>query len=326
MQHILRSLQKLFLENQIMVVFIALLLGFLFPQTFRPIAAVGPTLLILIFFTSSLRLSLNELLGFAKDWRMLLLTSSFMLIFLPIVMWLPPRIFAPEWALAFLIVGAMPTGMTIALIAEYFGGKTTLALVITAVTSLLAPFTIPLVLKTLIGQDVPIPTLKLFTELIITIVFPFAVASLVQRKYKKFVKAYDGLWKQISILAFGILVAAIVADTTAGSTVVLGWNEIGILIVMLVYMGGLTWLGYVMAFWRTPAERATIALSMVYMNNTLALFIANRYFADQKVVPQIVIILMIVNLLLPPIRLFAQKASLNKKQKPTPMLQPFSLP
>ena len=43
------------LENQIMVVFVALLAGFLYPAAFKPIAAYGPWLLILIFFTSSLR-------------------------------------------------------------------------------------------------------------------------------------------------------------------------------------------------------------------------------------------------------------------------------
>jgi BASS family bile acid:Na+ symporter len=316
-----KQVAHFFTENQIMVVFLALLLGFLFPSFFRPIAPYGSYLLILIFFASSLRLSLGELAVYAKDWKMLAMATVFMLVFLPVVMWLPPAIFAPDWALPFLIVGAMPTGMTIALIAEYFGGKTTLALVITAATSLLAPFTVPLVFQVLIGQNVPIPTWNLFRDLIITIVLPFIAAALVQRKAPKFIKRTDTLWKQLSIVAFGVLIAGIVADTTAGSTIVLGWNEVGILIVMLIYIGGLTWLAYQMCWWRTPPEKATIALCMVYMNNTLALFIANRYFPEHNIVPRLVIILMIVNALLPPIRLVAKRAA-----KPSKVLQPFSLP
>ncbi|MEO5927178.1 MAG: bile acid:sodium symporter [Patescibacteria group bacterium] len=321
-------IKNLFTENQIMVVLIALLLGFLFPSVFRPIAPYGTFLLILIFFTSSLRLSLGELATYAKDWKMLLMAAGFMLVFLPIVMWIPPAIFAPDWALPFLIVGAMPTGMTIALVAEFFGGKTTLALVVTATTSLIAPFTVPLVFQLLIGQNVPIPTWNLFSDLIITIVLPFVVAAIMQRKIPAFVKRYDMWWKQISVITFGVLIAGIVADTTAGSTIVLGWNEVGILIVMLFYLGGLTWLAYQMCWWRTPPERATIALSMIYMNNTLALFIGNRYFADSNVVPRLVIILMIVNALLPPIRWLAKRAANPniKTQKPPKILQPFSLP
>jgi predicted Na+-dependent transporter len=310
-----------------MIVFVALILGLVFPHFFKPIAPYGSLLLILIFFTSSLRLSLDELTEYLKDWKMVLLTSAFMLVFLPVAMWLPPRIFAPDWALPFLIVGAMPTGMTIALIAEYFGGKTTLALVITAATSLLAPFTVPLVFKFLIGQTVPIPTFKLFTDLLITIVLPFAAASFVQRKAKEFVITHDSWWRQISIIAFGTLIAGIVADTTSGSTIVIGWDEVGILIVMLIYLAGLTWLAYVMAWWRSPGEKATIALSMIYMNNTLALFIGNKYFSDQNVVPRLVIILMIVNALLPLLRIVAKHAAkMAPKTKPPKILQPFSLP
>ncbi|MBU1630005.1 bile acid:sodium symporter [Patescibacteria group bacterium] len=314
-------------ENQIMVVLLALILGFFFPAIFKPIAPYGSWLLILIFFTSSLRLSLDELKNYAKDWKMVALTSAFMLVFLPVAMWLPPRIFAPDWALPFLIVGAMPTGMTIALIAEYFGGKTTLALVITAATSLLAPFSVPLVFQFLIGQTVPIPTLKLFTDLLITIVLPFIAASYVQRRAKKFVKRHDAWWRQISVIAFGVLIAAIVADTTAGSTVTIGWDEAGILIVMLVYMSGLTWLAYKMTWWRTASEKATIALCMIYMNNTLALFIGNRYFSEQGVVPRLVIILIIVNALLPPLRMVAKREAKGPTKKPKQLpLRPFSLP
>lgn len=320
------KLKHIVTENQITVVFLALVAGFLFPGIFKPIASYGTYLLMFIFFTSSLRLSLSELAGYAKDWRMLVLATGFMLLFMPLAMWLPPRVFAEDWALPFLIVGAMPTGMTIALIAEFFGGKTTLALVITAATSLIAPFTIPLVFQVLIGQSVPIPTFQLFTDLLITIVVPFLIAAIIQHKVPTFVKAHDAWWRQLSVVSFGVLIAGIVADTTAGSTIVLGWDEIGILMIMLVYMGGIMWLAYIMAWWRLPPERATIALCMIYMNNTLALFIGNRYFSEQQVVPRLVIILMIVNALLPPIRWLAKRAASPKKRIPPKILQPFSLP
>ncbi len=297
-----------FFENQIMVVLVALILGVLFPDFFRPIAPFGTPLLMLIFFTSSLRLSGKEILRYAKDWKMLILATLFMLVFMPVAMWFPPSLFAPEWAIPFLIVGAMPTGMTIALIAEYFGGKASLALVITATTSLLAPFTIPIIFKLLLGQSVPIPALKLFGDLILTIVLPFAAAMLVQRTSKKFVKKQETLWKEISIIAFGLLIAGIVADSAPGAALTFSARDIGILVVMLVYLGGLTWLAFAMAWWRTSSERATIGLCMVYMNNTLALFIGNRYFSGDTI-PRLVLILIAVNALLPFLKWMAAAAA-----------------
>jgi hypothetical protein len=64
---------------------------------------------------------------------------------------------------------------------------------------------------------------------------------------------------------------------------------------------------------------------MIYMNNTLALFIGNRYFPDSGVVPRLVMILLIVNALLPPIKWYAKRATrINKKT--AQQMQPFSLP
>lgn len=305
---IVNRLKQIFSENQIMVVLLGIIAGILLPKYFRPIAPYGTYLLMLIFFTSSLRLNLKELTGYAKDWKMMLLAGGFMLIFLPFAMWLPPRLFAPDWAMAFLIVGAMPTGMTIALIADLFGGKTTLALVITAITSLLAPLTIPIVFWLAIGRVVPVPVFMLFANLFVTIVVPFAVAAFIQRKAPKIVKKYDSIWRNVAVWTFGILIAAIVGDTVGQGAIVLSGRDIGLIIVMLIYIAGLTALAFLMAWWRSNAEKATLALCMVYLNNTLALFIANRYFPDNRLMTQLVILLLVINVLLPPFRWIAIRA------------------
>lgn len=301
-------IKHIFAENQIMVVLIGIVAGILLPKYFQPIAPYGTYLLMLIFFTSSLRLNMKELLGYAKDWKMMAMATAFMLVFLPLAMWLPPAVFSPDWALAFLIMGAMPTGMTIALIADLFGGKTSLALVVTAATSLLAPITIPLVFWVAIGRVVPVPVFTLFGNLFITIVIPFVLAALLQRKAPKIVKKYDPIWRNVAVWTFGILIAAIVGDTTGQGPIILSARDIGLIIVMLIYIGGLTALAFLMAWWRSNAEKATLALCMVYLNNTLALYIANRYFPSSRLMTQLVILLLVINILLPPFRWIAAYA------------------
>ncbi len=301
-------IKHIFAENQIMVVLLGIVGGILLPKYFQPLAPYGTYLLMLIFFTSSLRLNMKELLGYAKDWKMMAMATAFMLVFLPLAMWLPPAVFSPDWALAFLIMGAMPTGMTIALIADLFGGKTSLALVVTAATSLLAPITIPVVFWLAIGRMVPVPVFTLFGNLFITIVIPFAVAALFQRKAPKIVKKYDPIWRNVAVWTFGILIAAIVGDTTGQGPIILSARDIGLIIVMLIYIGGLTALAFLMAWWRSNAEKATLALCMVYLNNTLALYIANRYFPSSRLMTQLVIILLVINILLPPFRWIAAYA------------------
>ncbi|MFA6446814.1 MAG: bile acid:sodium symporter [Patescibacteria group bacterium] len=295
-------------ENQIMIVVLGIVLGIIFPKFFLPLAIYSTPLLMLIFFTSSLRLDFKEMVGYAKDWKMLALANGFMLLFLPIAMWLPAKTFSPEWATAFLITGAMPTGMTIALIADLFGGKTSLALIVTATTSLLAPLTIPLVLWFAIGRTVPIPVFSLFLNLFIVIVLPFFAAKITQDRFPKFTKKHALWWREISIAAFGILIAAIVAQSTAQDPISFTMYDAGLMVVMLLYVAILTAMAFFMVWWRSNSEKATLALCMVYLNNTLALYVATKFFPGGKLMTQMVLILLVLNVLLVPFKWIASYA------------------
>lgn len=284
------------------VVFLALIVGLLFPDQLKFLGAYSTHLLITVFFTSSLRLNTKELIGYAKDWRMLLISNLFMLVILPFALYFPALAFSQEWALALLILGAMPTGMTIALVADFFGGKTSLALVITATTSLLAPLTIPIIFKIAVDRVVPIPVLEMFWSLFLTIVIPFVLATLVKQAVPKKVKKYDNLIRTISVACFGILIAGIVADSSNETLISLSVRDILIVIISMIWLGVLIWASYFLVRWRPPADRITIALCMVYLNNTLALFIGSKFFKEYQVVPKLLLLLLVVNALLPPLK------------------------
>ncbi|MCC7357025.1 bile acid:sodium symporter [Candidatus Uhrbacteria bacterium] len=300
------NLKKFLNDNQIILVLAGLIAGALLPNVFKPISPLATPMLMAIFFTSSLRLDLSELLNYAKDIRMVVISNVIMLLFIPAAMFIPLKLFAPDWALSFLIVGAMPTGLTVALIADLFGGKASLAMLVSVTTSLLAPITVPFIFWILIGQSVPLPITKLFSSLFFTIVIPFFLALIAKRVAPTFTKTHDVAWREISLALFVLLVASAVADTVQGETIRLGWNEVGILVVMNIYMGGLAWLAYGLTGWRNAAERITLTLCMVYMNNTLALWVGGTFFKQYEVVPKLLIILAGVNALLPPIKWLAR--------------------
>ncbi|MBI5654164.1 bile acid:sodium symporter [Candidatus Uhrbacteria bacterium] len=294
-------------DNQIMIVLLAIVVGVIFPQRLAPLNAYSTLLLMLIFFVSSLRLDLGELTSYVKDWKMLSVSNLIMLVLMPLAMWLPCWVFAPDWALAFLIVGAAPTGLTIALVADLFGGRQSLAMLIAVTTSLLAPLTMPFVLWLVVGQTVEFPIFSMFSSLLLTMVVPFIAAMLIKSRARKFIEHHDVVWREISLLIFGVLVAGITAASLIGSDYTFNPHDLGIVIVMTAFMGGVAWFGYATTYWRNPAERVTIALCLVYMNNTVALYIGDKYFAETNVVPKLIIILGAVNLLLPPLKWIATK-------------------
>lgn len=300
----MKDVRHLLSENQISIVLIGLVAGLIAPGVFRVFHPWNTLLLQIIFFLSALRVNFKDIKEYSVDWKMHLLTDGFMLVFLPLAVYYPMSLLAPDWALAFLIALAGPTGMTIALIADFFGGKTSLALIIVLTTSVLAPFTIPAVMQITIGRDVPIDALGMLRSLAEAIIIPFAVAMLFQRFAPKLVVKGDPLWRTSSVVFFGILIASIVSKTvgaggTGGVTIDVSWTTVGVLAAAFLGIAFLIWLSYRMVYWRSVAERITIALCMVYMNFTLSLYIADRFFPEQRVVPKLVVILLILNLMLP---------------------------
>jgi len=301
----IKNLKRLLTENQILVILVGIILGLVFPSQLTVLNTYSTQLLILVFFFSSLRLSLGEVVSYAKDWRMLAIVTTYMLVIMPFALFVPTSFLSQEWSIALLILGAMPTGMTIALMAEFFGGKTSLALVITTITSLLAPFTIPLVTKIAIGQSVEIDTVGMFFSLSLTIVAPFALAMLVKKAVPTQVEKLDSVWRNLSVAAFGILITGIVASTQGGGGITFTMRDAWMMLISMVLLGAMTWGAYYIVQWRSTADRMTIALCMLYMNNTLALFVGERFFRDLGVVPKQVLLLLVVNALLPVLKLAA---------------------
>jgi len=307
------NIKRLLTENQILVILLGIILGLAFPTQLQGLNTFSTQLLILVFFFSSLRLSLDEVVTYAKDWRMLFITSFYMLIIMPFALWVPTSFFSQEWSTALLLLGAMPTGMTIALMAEFFGGRTSLALVITTITSLLAPFTIPLVTKIAIGQSVDIDVIRMFWSLFLTIVAPFILAMLVKKATPKLINRYDSLWRNLSVAAFGVLITGIVASTQGGDALLFRMRDAWMMAFSMILLGVMTWSAYYIVSWRKASDRVTIALCMLYLNNTLALFVGERFFRDLGVVPKQVLLLLVVNALLPVLK-FAAMRVLGTKQ------------
>lgn len=314
----LSSLKHVLLENQIIIVLLAMVLGLLFPDTFQPLKAFSTQLLIVVFFASSIRLSIEEVTSYVRDKKLMLWANVFMLGILPLALYAPVAMIGhffqvdwlEPWALALLIFGAVPTGMTIALIADFIGGVTSLALVITTTTSLLAPLTIPFIFKLTIGQYVPIPVVSMFWSLALTIIAPFFMAMLVKKSAPRFVNRWSEWLRGVSVIAFGLLIAGIVAETGGASLLRWEWRDAVVLLFAIGWMGALTWGLYRLLYWRTGSERLTVALCMIYMNNTLALFIANRFFPESGALPKLLLLLLAANILLFPIKREAKKLML----------------
>jgi len=281
-------LRKL-IESYVFVLCVALAVGLFLSKYAILLAPYTTIFLCVIFFLSSLKINLKEIGKDVKDAPMLVVVNLWMLIILPIVTFMAARVVAPDFAVAFMLLAAMPAGMTSPLLAEVIGGRESLALVLTVTTSLLAPFTVPLMVKLLAGASVTVGFWTMFLSLAKVIFIPFIAAQLVRLFWSKPVTRIAPKFKPVSIMLLGLLIAGIVAKQAA--TILAGLNGPFLMAIVWLFVLFALFhvLGYFTVFWRSVSDRMTITLCVTYLNFTLAIYLAGLFFTDPKVVVPVVL-------------------------------------
>lgn len=255
--------------------------GFFVPSLFLPVHAGATLFLQIIFFFSSLKIDLGHLSRELVRWETLLVASGFRLILAPGVAWIVASLFAPDMKAPLLLLGAMPAGMTSPLFVEMFAGNIPLSLVVTVVTALLAPFTVPLLLQLLGDANFALPFGTMVWTLFQVIALPFTLAQFTRFLFGKSVTQTIGsVTKPFSLGALFFLVGSITAvhrEALLESFHLEFLIHFLIMLSLFLFVHGLS---YYLFFWRNAKDRFTLMLSLSYMNYTLAIYLAERFFVD----------------------------------------------
>lgn len=298
---------RVLLESYVFILLLSLTIGLLLPQYAILFAPYGTFFLGIIFFLSALKIDLKEILKYLKDKKMVVAVNFVMLIGLPVVVYYAMLFIYPDLAIAFLLLAAMPAGMTSPLLSEICGGKQSLALVLTISTSLLAPFTVPLMVGFLAGATVQVDTLGMFLSLVKVIFIPFILANFVKYFWHHKIKATYYTFKPISTILLGLLIMGIVAkqaETILGGLNVTFLIEVAALFVLFAFFHAV---GYYTVWWRKRDDRVTITICLTYLNFTLAIFLAGKFFDDPRIVVPVVLSVLPWSLLIIPFKYLTKK-------------------
>lgn len=308
---------------QLALVLLALVAGFVIPGFLRPLNPYNSFFLMVIMFATGLRINYKVYMEEMKDWRTLLLAVSMMMIILPFLVTIPLKLFAPEWVLPFVIAAAMPTGLTAPAVMAIMGGRTSLALLISVTTSVVAPITVPLMLRVLLGESVAINTVSMMSQIALVVIVPLILAGLIQWKAgEKRVKEMEIPLRLLNLLAFVLVIASVSAGSADDATVGTPQNLYGvgvdgliITILMTVFWFGISWLAAVLLAWRSRVDQLTVAFCLIYMNTTLGVWIADKFFAETGIAPKLVAIFVATTIILPIFKIFIpkEKKSLFKR-------------
>jgi BASS family bile acid:Na+ symporter len=297
-------------ESYTFILLVALAVGIGFSRQVGWISAYGRYFLGGIFFLSALRLQMSKVLGNLKDTKMLFVVNAIMLIVFPVFVFLVTDAIAPQFALAFLLLAAMPAGMTSPFLAEISGGNQGLALVLTATTSLLAPVTVPLVIKVLAGTQVAVGFWTMVLSLAKVIFVPFLLAQVVKFVWGRGAERFSKRSRPLSMALLGLLIMGIVAqraDTILASLT--SARALGILLALVVLFLLHMVVGYYAVSWRSRTDRITVMICLTFMNFTLAIFLAGQYFTDPNVLVPVILSVLPWSLLLIPFRAFVGRSA-----------------
>jgi len=271
------------IQSYLFIIIVSLLGGLFFSQYTLALTPYSTLFLQVIFFLSSVKLNPKVILQEMKDVKMISYVNILKLFLFPAVVFLLAKLFVPELAVPLLLIAAMPTGMTTPLLTEVAGGKVGIALVLTLTTSLLAPFTIPLVISLFAKTAVTVSAATMFWNLTNVIFIPFILAQIVRRTCQEKIKSTYSAFKPISLILLGLLIMGAVAKEASIIHDQFGWR-LGIdLLIVFVLIAVMLIAGYFVSHKHPHTDKIAISLSLTFMNFSLAIYLASAFFKDPNV-------------------------------------------
>lgn len=281
------KLLSLLSHTSILLVGGAIALGFFFAELFAPFASFSTVLLGAIFFIVSLELEMETVRRALFDLKRIALVTLTMLVGLPLIVFAVTSLFAPSLVVPFVLLAAMPTGMTAPVVAGIAGGRTAFVAVAAVITSLFAPITVPFMLSILVGSAVVVEIVPMLLSLVTVICIPFILGRIVRALVPSMMHPGAPV-RFFSHLLLGTLIMVIVAKQTRALSI-MGWNA-GLLemvwyslIAFACLFAFLHALGYAAGRFFPGADRVSLMISLTYMNFTLAIFLADKYFPETDI-------------------------------------------
>ncbi len=188
------------------VVYATIALGILFPRFFSVLQPFPLYCLIALFFLSYLPIEIGP---FVREIRKSGLLTAFLvllkIVLLPFIIWLFFHLVYPSYAPAALLLTAISTGVTAPFIAGLVGANAALVLIVVVVTSLLVPFTVPLVIKLLLARSASISMGEMIRMLALVVFVPMALVEMIRKARPALVAGIMRVRFPLSLALFGLI-------------------------------------------------------------------------------------------------------------------------
>lgn len=247
----------------------------IFPQYLIEINGFKLSLLVtpliqLIMFGMGTTMSFKDFVGIFKAPKGVVIGVMSHFIIMPLLGFTLANLsnFPPEIAAGIILIGCAPNGVAANVISYLAKANLALSITITAVSTMLAPFVTPVLMKFLAGSFIEIDVLDMMWDIIKMVILPIGIALLFNHFLSKRVKWLESVMPLVSM--FGIAFIIIIVTALGRDSLL----KVGPLLILIVLIHNLS--GYTLGYWTgrlfkmTEGDCRTIAIQAGMQNAGLA--------------------------------------------------------
>ena len=260
------------------VVYSSIALGILFPRFFAFCQPLPLYCLMALFFFSYLPIRMDLFVKHIRSSVGRIAVISILKLFLfPMIIWLFFQIFFPSYAAAALLLSAISCGVTAPFIAGVVGANVALVLTFVVVTSFLIPFSVPALIKLLLGRSTAIPLGDMMWTLVMIIFMPAVVTEILKRTVPAFIQRIETARYPVSLALFGITNLGVFSQYSGyfykDPSVIIEATVVAVFLSVVYVIAG------ILALRGRPIEdRVAGAIMFANINNILVLVFASKFF------------------------------------------------
>ncbi len=240
-----------------------------------------PLALFFIMLGMGLGLTLDDFKRILVEPKAVILGLVGQLILLPVVGFILAGLFplTPELAVGLVIIAACPGGPTSNLMTYLARGNVALSITLTAISSVITVFTIPLVLnlamQTFLGEGMAlqVPFLTTVLQIAVITLIPVAIGMVIHAQAPGFARPVEKWVKWLSLFFLALIVVGLLVKerTNVGSFFVqVGWDTFALMTITMALGFGIATLAKL-----SQRDATAITIEVGIQNGTLAITIAS---------------------------------------------------
>jgi BASS family bile acid:Na+ symporter len=267
--------------NDILLVFVvisSMAVAIFFPDFGSRFRVLPFYCLMINFFLSYLSIDL------ASVWKVLKGHSAQILVFtvmklaiLPVILYFVFYIIAPNYALSALLLTGVSAGVVAPMISNMVQGNSALVLVVVVITSALAPFTLPALIKMVVAKEVAISFISMLQMLATVIFIPIIIVELIRFLLPKHVVPILKIQFPVSLLLFALINLGVFYRYAPFFK-----NEPSVIIMAIVVafvLAGIYCVVGILFFRKGPVEdQLAGAVMLANLNNVLVIVFSSQFF------------------------------------------------